>query len=65
VRFFASIPKEERERADDPVKRHAAVTQAIPGMRDTCFSYSERNRELIALADPLTLRDQDMPEREI
>jgi len=65
VRFFSSIPKEERERADDPVKRHAAVTEAIPGMRDTCFSYSERNRELIALADPLTLRDQDLPEREI
>jgi hypothetical protein len=34
-------------------------------MRDTCFSYSERNRELIALADPLQLRDQEMPEREI
>ena len=65
VRFFASVPKEEREKKDDPVRRHAAVVDAIPGMRDTCFSYSERNRDLIALADPLQLRDQDMPERDI
>ena len=65
VRFFAEVPKEERSRGDDPVKRHAAVTAAIPGMRDTCFSYSEKNRDLIALADPLALREQDLPERDI
>ena len=65
VRFFSEVPKEQREQEDDPVRRHAAVMTAIPGMRDTCFSYSERNRELIPLADPLVLRDQDMPEREL
>jgi hypothetical protein len=65
VRFFASVPKAERERKDDPVARHRAVMNAIPGMRDTCFSYSTANEHLIATADPLTIREQVMPERDV
>jgi hypothetical protein len=66
VRFFASVPKELREREDVPAKRHRAVLEAIPGMNDTCFSYSERNAGLIAEhAAPLRLREQSMPVREV
>jgi len=65
VRFFAGIPKEVREREDDPVARHEAVLSSIPGMADTCFSYSLANRHLIAEVDPLKIRDQTMPEREL
>jgi hypothetical protein len=41
------------------------VLGAIPGMTDTCFSYSLANRHLIGQSDPLKIRDQTMPEREI
>jgi hypothetical protein len=34
-------------------------------MTDTCFSYSLANRALIAQSDPLTIRDQTMPVREL
>jgi hypothetical protein len=35
-------------------------------MRNTCFSYSEENRQLIAeKAEPLRLREQTMPIRKI
>jgi hypothetical protein len=65
VRFFSSVPKEERAKRDDPPARHRAVLDAIPGMRDTCFTYSTVNQDLIAETDPLVLRDQTMPEREV
>ena len=64
VRFFAEQPKEIREREDVPEKRHRAVLEAIPGMRNTCFSYDENRTALIAeKAGPLRIREQDMPER--
>jgi hypothetical protein len=66
VRLFRSMPPEQREREDVPVRRHAFVLENVPGMRDTCFSYSERNRDLIAAhAEPLRLRPQEMPARSI
>ena len=65
VRFFGSLPREVREAEDDPAARHAAVLQAVPGMRDTCFSYSEDNRARIAGSTPLRRRPQQMPRREI
>jgi hypothetical protein len=64
VRFFAALPKEAREAEDDPLKRHRAVMRSIPGMRNTCFSYSEANEPLVATkATPLRLRPQEMPRR--
>ena len=66
VRLFQSSSEREREREDVPVERHAFVLANVPGMRDTCFSYSEGNRELIARhAEPLRLRRQVMPTRRI
>jgi hypothetical protein len=66
VRFFAEAPKELRESEDVPSRRHRAVLGAIPGMTDTCFSYSERNAGLIEThATPLRLRKQEMPVREL
>jgi hypothetical protein len=64
VRFFSEQPKEVRAREDVPAKRHRAVLQSIPGMRNTCFSYGEDKTRLIAeKAAPLHLRDQELPER--
>jgi hypothetical protein len=64
VRFFSSLPLEVRQAEDDPLKRQRAVLASIPGMRDTCFSYSESNERLIAeKATPLRLRSQEMPRR--
>lgn len=64
VRLFESVPHEQRERGDVPARRHAYVLEHVPGMRNTCFSYGERNAELIAKhAEPLRLRPQDMPTR--
>ncbi len=66
VRLFQSTPPEERAREDDPPRRHAYVMENVPGMRNTCFSYSEGNRALIAeRAEPLRLRAQRMPVRRI
>jgi hypothetical protein len=66
VRFFASLPPEVRARPDDPAKRRAAVLQAVPGMSDTCFAYAEQNTELVSrVAEPLKLREQTLPEREL
>lgn len=66
VRFFAEVPKEERAKADVPVERWRAVNQAIPGMRNTCFSYSdEREATIEEKATPLRLLDQDMPVRDL
>ncbi len=66
VRFFGSLPREVREAEDDPPARHAAVLQAVPGMRNTCFSYHDDRRQLIVEhATPLRRRAQEMPSREI
>jgi hypothetical protein len=66
VVFFSKIPKQQREREDDPAKRHAAVLATIPGMANTCFSYDENRGEMIGrIADPLKLRPQELPVREI
>jgi len=64
VAFFRSLPRELREGEDKPVARHAAVLQAVPGMRNTCFSYNEDNRALIEGSTPLRRRPQEMPRRD-
>ncbi len=64
VRFFSTVPREVREAEDDPMRRRRAVLESIPGMRNTCFSYSDENEARIAEnATPLTLRGQTMPRR--
>jgi len=66
VRYFQSIPKEIREREDVPSERHRGVLDTVPGMSGTCFSYDEDHADLIAEhADPVKLRDQEMPKREL
>lgn len=66
VRLFQSLPPEQRYRDDVPARRHAYVLGNVPGMRNTCFSYNESNRELIAeRSAPLKLRPQVMPTRDI
>lgn len=66
VRHFAAVPKEERVKADVPIERWRAINGTIPGMRNTCFSYSDERESLIATdADPLVLREQSMPTRRI
>lgn len=66
VRLFQNTSPDERAREDNPARRHAYVLDNVPGMRNTCFSYSESNRELIAAkAEPLQLRRQEMPVRAI
>ncbi len=66
VRFFGDAPKAQREQEDVPAERYAAVVKAIPGMRNTCFSYSDVNEELIAQrAAPMKIRDQTMPSRDL
>jgi len=64
VVYFEGQPKEVRERADVPIDRWRAINRAIPGMRNTCFSYSDEREALIAdKAEPLRLLDQEMPVR--
>lgn len=66
VVLFQGTSAAERTREDDPPRRHAFVMEHVPGMRDTCFSYSEANRGLIAeRAEPLRLRPQTMPVRRL
>jgi len=66
VRLFQSASAEQRAREDVPAQRHAFVIDNIPGMRNTCFSYSESSRALVAeKAAPLRLRAQRMPVRRI
>jgi len=65
VRFFSALPPEVRRADDDPVARRRAVLASIPGMRNTCFSYSDEQDELIAGARPLRLRSQAMPRRRL
>ena len=66
VRFFAGLPKEIREREDDPPRRRAMVLESVPGMRNTCFAYSDTNTGLIdESTEPLKLREQKMPRRNL
>lgn len=66
VRLMHETPPAERQRDDVPERRHQFVMNNVPGMRNTCFSYDERNQPLIAeKADPLRLRPQQMPSRKI
>jgi len=42
------------------------VLQAVPGMRNTCFSYNDAHRQLIVeRGTPLKRRSQTMRRREI
>ena len=62
VRFFGSLPQEVRDAPDDPPRRREAVLATVPGMRNTCFSYSDANTALVAeRATPIRLREQTMP----
>ncbi len=64
VRLFQNTPLDERTREDNPAQRHAFVLANVPGMRNTCFSYSDSRRSLVAeKAEPLRLREQAMPVR--
>ncbi len=66
VRLFHETPPAERQRDDVPTRRHRFVSENVPGMKNTCFSYDERNRDLVAdKAEPLRLRPQRMPTRDI
>ncbi|MFT4569999.1 MAG: hypothetical protein ACI8TX_000023 [Hyphomicrobiaceae bacterium] len=66
VRYFSSLPKEVREAPDVPIKRWRNVNNTIPGMRNTCFTYSdEREDQIEATAEPIRMREQNPPEREI
>jgi len=66
VRFFAALPAEVRTREDDPPRRRAMVLESVPGMRNTCFAYSDENAALIDdTTAPLRLRDQTMPRRNL
>jgi len=66
VLFFENMPIEVRAREDVPIDRWRAVNQTIPGMRNTCFSYSDEREPLIeSKAEKITLFDQDMPVRRI
>lgn len=66
VRLFHETPPAERQRDDVPVKRHQFVSQNVPGMKNTCFSYDEDHRDLIReRAEPLRLRSQQMPSRDV
>jgi hypothetical protein len=66
VLFFENMPKEMREREDVPIDRWRAVNQTIPGMRNTCWSYSDERESLIeSKAERITLFEQQMPTRRI
>src|SRR5204862_8363521 len=66
VRYFGSLPPEVRNAPDDPPRRREAVLASVPGLRNTCFSYSDANTPLIAeKATPIRLREQTMPTRAI
>lgn len=66
VRLFQSVPPEKRHKDDVPVQRYNYVLENVPGMRNTCFSYNEASRALIAeKATPMRLRPQTMPTRDV
>jgi len=64
--YFQGISLEEREKNDVPLDRWKAVTQSIPGMRNTCFAYNDNAEELIREhGTPIRFRDHEAPDREI
>ena len=66
VRFFGSLPPEVRNAEDDPPRRRRVVLDAVPGVRNTCFSYRDDNEHLVAeRATPLRLLEQTMPTRTV
>ena len=66
VRFFGSLPPEVRNAEDDPPRRRRVVLDAVPGVRNTCFSYRDENEHLVAeRATPLRLLEQTMPTRTV
>ena len=66
VLFFQDVPVEQRERDDVPLARWRAVTESIPGMRNTCFAYNDGAEDLIREhAAPIRFRDHKGPDREI
>lgn len=66
VRYFNDLPKEVREREDIPIQRWRGVHGAVPGMRNTCWSYNDERESLIEeQAAPLRFLDQTMPARKL
>ena len=66
VVFFESAPKEVREAKDVPIDRWRRVNHGIPGMRNTCYTYSdEREGEIERDAEPIEFRKVTMPTRSI
>jgi hypothetical protein len=66
VRFFDGVPKKEYEKTDVPINRWRAVNLAVPGMRNTCWSYNDEREAMIEeKAEPLRYLDQTMPARRI
>ncbi len=66
VRAFADTPHEDRERDDVPAERHRMITETVPGMRNTCLSYSDENTQLVReKGDKLRLLGQTMPTRKL
>jgi len=66
VLFFQGVSLEERERNDVPLARWKAVTESIPGMRNTCYAYNDAAEELIREhGTPIRFRDHKAPVREI
>lgn len=66
VRYFNHLPKEVREQEDVPILRWRGVNAAIPGMRNTCWTYNDERESLIEeKTSPLRFLDQTMPARKI
>lgn len=66
VLFFAGASREEQERNDVPYERWKAVNGGIPGMRNTCFTYSDQAEDLIReRGTQVRFRDHDVPLREV
>jgi hypothetical protein len=66
VRFFEGMPTEVREKEDVPIQRWRAVNTAVPGMRNTCWSYNDEREAVIEeKAAPLRYLPQTLPTRRI
>jgi hypothetical protein len=66
VRYFRGLPPEVRNAPDVPIQRWRNVNRTIPGMRNTCFTYSDvREDDIEAMAEPIRMREQELPAREL
>lgn len=64
--YFEGLPAEVRQREDVPIDRWRAINAAVPGMRNTCHTYSDvRESEIAEKADKLRLLAQDLPVRAV